>query len=700
MLFIRNNIKLLIGCIILGIMTFLVLAIGKVDFAYAAQDTKFSGGNGKQESPYIISTPSDLLELMTDVNTHIAPDGYFNCYFKLNDDIDISDIKLSPIGDFTYPFKGTFDGNGKSIQGLDINLNSIDYVGLFGVLNSTARVENLAVYGSVIGFSEVGGIAGFNYGEIANCKSCVSVRSSNDMSSMDIGGICGYNRGHISGSYFFGDIVTQGLNTGGIVGVNGEDGQIISCFNVGDVTSNYYCVGGISGHNDGIIEQCFNNADIKGYSTVGGIVGTNIGRVAYSYNTALISATDKIAGGLCGSNDGELNSCYSAGAVSAKNTNGGICGYNAPEGVLENCFYSVDKFIGYVTGKNETFVNCGGLQDVDMVAVDTLTAEDKLEKINSDLNVLWAKRRYDDTHCYYPELQCFYNFEEEIEKYSKESAGILRQAAEIRLGLVSCEYDGTERESDVWLGQKQLTKEHDYVCQYSNNIYAGLASVTVTLTNYYVGESVKEFEITKKPIEIEWANNELVYNGGVQYPNVAKVNGTVGNDVVTFNYSVDGGIVSGQHKVTASLAQGGINDSYFIVPQVHKYSILPRGLVVDWDDRTLVYNKKAQCPSAEIVDGLIEGDSVELVYSDYRNNIAAGNGYKVTVSVSDKYTNYVLKETKEYTIEPKPIYARFEFKIFNYSGVCQYPVIDQIDNLEFGDVVVFEYSEYENNIEK
>lgn len=554
--------------------------------------------------------------------------------------------------------------------------------------------------GTVTGYAEIGGIVGLNYGEIINCKSDVTVVSSDDMSSMDVGGICGYNRGYIENSYYAGNIEAHGLNSGGVVGVNGEEGQVVGCFNVGNIVSDYYSAGGIGGHNVGVIEQCFNNGRITAYNTAGGIIGTNAGRVAYSYNTSSIAATDRMAGGVCGSSEGEIKNCYNAGTITAKNIKGGICGYNSPASPIERCFFSTDRFVGNITGNNESYPHCIELRDVDMAAVNTLNDEKKLGNIVDECGIIWSKRDYDESHCYYPELKCFYNTDkEDIEIFSRESARIARKTAEVRLGLISCEYDGMAHKSDVWLGQELLTECNDYICEYENNVNVGEASVKVIMTNYYIGELVDTFEITQKPIEIEWSNEELMYDGGVRYPTVTKANGLVNGDEVEFDYSVDGGIGVGRHEVTAVLAKGGINDNYYLSPQLHKYSILPRKLNVVWDDIELIYNKKAQFPTAKISGGLVNDDTVELIYSGYNRNIDAGNSYKVTVTVSANDTNYTLRETKEYGIAPKPISASFEFAVFNYTGKSQHPIIENIVGLEFGDTVVFEYFEYENNID-
>ena len=84
------------------------------------QNPLFGGGEGTSALPYIIENEEDFLLMMDNVNNIIAPDGYFGKFFKLARDLDLSGKTLNPIGNYTYPFKGNFDGMGFSINGIDI----------------------------------------------------------------------------------------------------------------------------------------------------------------------------------------------------------------------------------------------------------------------------------------------------------------------------------------------------------------------------------------------------------------------------------------------------------------------------------------------------------------------------------------------------------------------------------------------------
>ena len=131
----------------------------------------FSGGDGLQATPYEISSKADLEALRDAVNGGTT---YENMYFKLTADIDLGGTDWTPIGDANNPFKGNFDGDGKKITGLRVNVTTSHCAGLFGYVQGGA-ISNLAVSGNVAltydNDAMVGGIVGslFN-GNISNCS--------------------------------------------------------------------------------------------------------------------------------------------------------------------------------------------------------------------------------------------------------------------------------------------------------------------------------------------------------------------------------------------------------------------------------------------------------------------------------------------------------------------------------------------------
>ena len=92
---------------------------------YAA--TSFDGGKGTKEDPYQIATAGQLAKLSKDVS---SGEKYYGIYFKLTDDIDLSDHRWVPIGIYKWDkngttddtwFEGFIDGNNKTISGLYVD---------------------------------------------------------------------------------------------------------------------------------------------------------------------------------------------------------------------------------------------------------------------------------------------------------------------------------------------------------------------------------------------------------------------------------------------------------------------------------------------------------------------------------------------------------------------------------------------------
>lgn len=139
---------------------------------------------GSQSNPYVIRNVTHLNNLAKIVNAKCsasasgvvgsivgssyayatnplasANSGYANCYFKLDADIKNMSGFSTPIGTNTAVFSGFFDGNNKTLSGININ-KAGDYVGLFGY-TSGATIQHLTISGSVKGSKYVGGVVGY-----------------------------------------------------------------------------------------------------------------------------------------------------------------------------------------------------------------------------------------------------------------------------------------------------------------------------------------------------------------------------------------------------------------------------------------------------------------------------------------------------------------------------------------------------------
>ncbi len=662
------------------------------------QNPLFGGGEGTSALPYIIENEEDFLLMMDNVNNIIAPDGYFGKFFKLVRDLDLSGKTLNPIGNYTYPFKGNFDGMGFSINGIDIVKEKDSYTGLFGATSAEAVIKNLKVCGNISGFMETGGIVGFNKGLIDNCINEICVVNKDDNEVANLGGICGYNKGVVSNCANLGQIVGHGINTGGIVGINDTIGSITACCNSADVISSFYNVGGIVGDNAGSVESCFNSGKISAYSTVGGVVGSNYGQVHNAYNVALVKADTSMAGGIAGSSEGELKFVYNRANVIATSLKGGICGYVTTASVLEGCFYNKELFAGRMTNRGDNYPDCAAIYDYDMVVPYALEQNGDMKALTNGSGAgNWFKRDFEDS-AFMPELKALSeNQNQIIAQSSKNSVALERHSvSDIKLATERYVYNGNANEPEIVLNSNQLVRDIDYVVEFENNINAGTAKAKIVLINYYIGNFEKTFEIEKSVLSAEWDANTFVYNGEIQQPHLIITNGKIGNEIITFDY-VGADKAVGKHTISATLANTDVNSNYSFLPMSKDYTITQSKLVLKWDETALIYNGKAQYPKATIVGGNFGDDEINLVYFGFENNVNAGENYCVSVRV-DGNLNYDLNETYTYEILKKEISVVFETTEFVYNGSFQYPKIASVSGVVDDEQILFVYSDYENNI--
>ena len=266
---------------------------------------------------YQISSAAELAWFASKVNDGTG----VNYDATLTRDIDLNNKQWTPIGSFSVPYKGCFDGNGFTIINFCIEIESIPSgagcVGMFGHIDS-ATIENLTARGFIT---------------IHNCKG----------NNLYIAGIVGWSQGastvkNCSSNVAI--IVTEGSSpvyAGGIVGYNQRGGCIIACTNYGSInvdsamtnSRSMILVGGICGMLDqtSFLEFCRNFGNINGITKkfgnaiVGGVVG---------YAVA----------------NSRTNGCYNCGTVtgshintSARHFTGAIAGNIAGTNTVTNCFY-------------------------------------------------------------------------------------------------------------------------------------------------------------------------------------------------------------------------------------------------------------------------------------------------------------------------------------------------------------------------
>lgn len=235
----------------------------------------------------VVLSSADLVKLCELVNAGSDLEGIT---ITLVDDVDLADcLDWQPIGFIKSAvasdsdsdnmlFKGTFNGNGKTIS-----------------YKITKREDGLD--------SQVFGLFFDNYGTIENLV--VNQTYSGDLSNrmMSRGGmICAYNYGNIKNCIVMADIaIGSKSDTAGICKVNTESGKVVNCFVTGNIENqldanwrgSYQKTGGICAINYGTVENVVSAVNIKTKSLIDNKERLN-----------------NIAAAIAARTDGYLSNCY------------------------------------------------------------------------------------------------------------------------------------------------------------------------------------------------------------------------------------------------------------------------------------------------------------------------------------------------------------------------------------------------------
>ena len=333
----------------------------------------------------VIATPDQLRKFAEDVSAH--DDEVVNANVYLTHDINLENESWTPVGILLSrgpggldeiarktSFNGTFDGQGHTIYGLNIDSipGAAENIGFIASLGSSGTVKNLNVTGSVGGNnSNVGGIVGANNGgTVTNCTFAtaniytagVSPRVSGSGKNSNVGGVVGLNSGTVTDCFFTDSAFVSipnvtatvsgggnNSNVGGVVGLN--SGTVANCgsTNKGNVSSSggNSNIGGIVGNNSGSVTACTNAGNLSGSGNTGGLVGANSGTVTACTNAAGLSVSSSDSGnfgGAVGLNNRIVENCTNNGSISfttgggvINSTFGGVVGRSAANSSVTNC---------------------------------------------------------------------------------------------------------------------------------------------------------------------------------------------------------------------------------------------------------------------------------------------------------------------------------------------------------------------------
>jgi len=306
----------------------------------------------------------------------------------------------TPIGRWSIPFAGSFDGNGYSISNIYYNGND-QFSGLFGVNEGT--ISNLVISSSALNNTgntsntHIGALVGYNRSIVRNCiiENTVTVSITGNIATY-AGGIAGVSYGYIADCVNHGAI--SGETTGNIYNMVGGIaaaiaketsgitidesliGVIERSYNTGSVTiksastteHNTTYLAGIAGQvrNGAIIRQCYNAGSVTASGNVshpatggiGGLIQTaSIIEDCYNLGTITYTSTKNVnsrVGGITGSADANVivRNCYNIGKTSSNsagaNRNGGVTGCVQMGGTINNCYALSGKGASAVYGQN------------------------------------------------------------------------------------------------------------------------------------------------------------------------------------------------------------------------------------------------------------------------------------------------------------------------------------------------------------
>lgn len=264
------------------------VAKDKLSFVYLGEEIKPDMNLFRaNEVSYTIKTPAQFYWLSQQINEGDIDTSKVT--IKLGNDLDFHNDEWLPVGVESHDYKGTFDGQGKTISNLYINRPGENYIGLFGTANNNNSLGNVTFDKvTIIGRSVYNGerLYGGQY-----VGALVGRLTTGTVDSVDVNGfsfntdindtVAGSFSGGIVGSAESinlsncnvnkGEFATRGQNIGGVIGYIGSNANVMDCH----------------GNNIDIAENCTGDA--------GGVIGTATTGNVKVYNCSIKDSTIKIS---------------------------------------------------------------------------------------------------------------------------------------------------------------------------------------------------------------------------------------------------------------------------------------------------------------------------------------------------------------------------------------------------------------------
>ncbi len=354
---------------ILAVIIIMVLTIIKISLPLESL--------GADETADLEISSKEQLEAFRDsVN---SGESYEGKTVKLMADINLNGTSWNPIGNETYSFDGTFDGQGYTISGMQITNPNYTYVGLFG---NSYKIKNLKITNSSISTNFTTPIqqnVGIISGKIISMENCYTEGCKITIQDIElpnetvntvafyIGGLAGNMS---KGGIYDNELYAKNCVNNTVIDVNNIQNRLVNTY-----------IGGIIGSGTGEITNCINNSElsIDTYAnSIGGIIGVfQNGSIKYCYNIGNITAigqgsnstsgTGGISGVVNSNMDVTISNCYNKGNISSKGKEdnvknggtGGIIGNSRGEKIKVSNSFNTGLISG--TGNQYTDQEQGGI---------------------------------------------------------------------------------------------------------------------------------------------------------------------------------------------------------------------------------------------------------------------------------------------------------------------------------------------------
>lgn len=450
---------------------------------------------GEGESKvYLINNERDLERLAAYVNSDHDATGKT---FKQTADITLTAAHTSIGGYFegkSKCFKGTYDGNNKTISELTVNAPNSNYQGLFGY-TSKAVIKNVTLANcNITGKQYTGGIVGcaLSSTTIENCH----VNGNINATASDAGGHGGIvgsaTATSITNCTVTGTISTSVSNDnyGGIVGAANYDVVITSCENAANISGDGQNHGGIVGrdyNSSNKFKYCLNTGVVNGNQYVGAIAGQNSSPRDFDHCYYSNQSTIKAFGTSSGSNNytgyGEVAYVVTTGEHISK--------IDIAEGTVVTSAISGKK---YCTKGDWTLTLTPDQTDVTFVSyaceggtLSDLTTADGTHKLtitDKDVTISALVSNNDAT---------------DVNGVTIAAIPDMRWRGN-NVSVVVPTITVTNGETPLVLGT-------DYLVECSNNTAIGEATITIKGINSYKGTQTKTFNIVDFPLQDASAAN-------------------------------------------------------------------------------------------------------------------------------------------------------------------------------------------------